>query len=133
MTFLCERWITVSCKVLMTLLFVGKLLKLVRWTQHYKIMKVFWTGKNIFLIIVWYLMRELKYSSSAVHQCSFSLISQTISSNIFNGEYSSGKNWNGIGTRKCRSNAKTFLGRLSLQGAPSSKFNNSCQPINSFD
>ena len=33
----------------------------------------------------------------------------------------------------CRSVVKAFLGRLSLQGAPSSKFNSSCQAINSFD
>ena len=33
----------------------------------------------------------------------------------------------------CRSVAKTFLGRLSLQGASSSKFNSSFQAINSFD
>ena len=32
-----------------------------------------------------------------------------------------------------KSVAKTFSGLLNLQGAPSSKFNNSCHPINSLD
>ena len=83
--------------------------------------------------LVWYLMGELEYAPSAIYHCSFSLISKTISFNIFYGVYSSDQNWNGIGMRNVQISSKKFWGQLDLQGAPSSKFNSSCQPINSFD
>ena len=38
-----------------------------------------------------------------------------------------------LGRGMGRSVAKTYLRQLRLQGAPSSKFNGSCQAINSFD
>ena len=117
MTFLCKRSITVWCKVHMTFLFVGKIFHLVSWTQHYKIMKAFWASRNILYIIVWYLTREFKYSPSAIHHCSSSLISQTISSNIFYGAYSSGTNWNGIGTRNVQISCKNIFEATTFAGS----------------
>ena len=116
-TFLCKWSITVWCKVLMTFLFAAKLFYLVSLTQYYKIMKAFWTGRNLLYIIVWYLLRELKYSPSAIHHCSSLLISQIISPNIFCWSYSSGKYWNGTGTRDVQISCKNIFGAAKSEGS----------------
>ena len=129
-TVLCKRSITVSCKVLMTDLFVIKLFHLVSWTQHYKIIKVFWTRRNLLFSIWWEIlnMPHLLYII-AVSCPSLKRKASTYSM----GYIPVARIGMALEQGMCRSVAKKYLGQLGFQGAPSSKFNSSCQAVNSFD
>ena len=108
--------VSVWCKVPMTFLFVAKLFHLVCWNCHNKIMQAFRTGRNLLYIIVWYLMREFKYSLFAMRDWCFLVISQTITPNIFYEAYSSGKNWNGIGMGNAKNSYKNTFGVTKFAG-----------------
>ena len=130
--FLTENDGNMWCKVFMTFLFVAKLFYLVRWRswkswKHFKqaaisymsSFGIWWENSNILpmLSIIPVSCSSLK-PEAPTHSMGHSPVAKM------------GKV---LERRMCRSVARTFLGWLNLQGTTSSKFNSSCQAINSFD